>query len=258
MARPDNRPVDIRLSTPKDERVRTMHQLRAVIFDFDGVIADTEPLHFTALQQVLAGIEIPLTETEYYTDYLGFDDRGCFMAALRQHHRQVTPALLAELMEHKALAYLTAVKQGLAIFPGVRELVLEAAERYPLAICSGALRNEIELILEEAGLRKAFRHITSAEDVTRGKPAPDPFLHALAGLNQQCERLALTPGDCLVIEDSLPGIRGARAAGMKVLAVANTHAMQDLDEADSITHSLTDARLSELEARLWGTAQGRA
>jgi HAD superfamily hydrolase (TIGR01509 family) len=235
-----------------------MHQLRAVIFDFDGVIADTEPLHFTALQQVLAGIEIPLTETEYYTDYLGFDDRGCFMAALRQHHRQVTPGLLAELMEHKALAYLTAVKQGLAIFPGVRELVLDAAERYPLAICSGALRNEIELILEEAGLRKAFRHITSAEDVTRGKPAPDPFLHALAGLNQQGERLALTSGDCLVIEDSLPGIRGARAAGMKVLAVANTHAMQDLGEAHSITHSLTDTRLSELEARLWGTAQGRA
>ena len=234
-----------------------MSELRAVIFDFDGVIADTEPLHFTALQQVLADIEITLTETEYYTDYLGFDDRGCFMAALHQHHRQVTPAVLTELMHKKALGYLTAVKQHLAIFPGVRELVLDAADRYPLAIASGALRNEIELILEEAGLRKAFRHITSAEDVTRGKPAPEPFLHALAGLKQQSERLALTPGDCLVIEDSLPGIRGARAAGMKVLAVANTHAMQDLGEADSITHSLTEIRLSELESRLWGTAKGR-
>ena len=135
---------------------------------------------------------------------------------------------------------------------------IDAADRYPLAIASGALRNEIELILEEAGLRKAFRHITSAEDVTHGKPAPDPFLHALAGLNNQSERLALAPANCLVIEDSLPGIRGARAAGMKVLAVANTHAMQDLGEADSITHSLTDTRLSDLEVRLWGTAQGRA
>ena len=124
-----------------------MSELRAVIFDFDGVIADTEPLHCTALQQVLAGIEITLTETEYYTDYLGFDDRGCIMAALHQHHRQVTPAVLTELMHEKALAYLTAVKQHLAIFPGVRELVLDAAERYPLAIASGALRNEIELIL---------------------------------------------------------------------------------------------------------------
>ena len=234
-----------------------MHELRAIIFDFDGVIADTEPLHFAALQEVLAGIDIALTEAEYYRDYLGFDDRGCFMTALQQHHRQVTPAVLTELMHHKALAYMSAVKRHLAIFPGVRELVREAAERYPLAIASGALQNEIELILEESGLRKAFRHITSAEDVTRGKPAPDPFLHAMAGLNGSPESLSLTPGDCLVIEDSLPGIRGARAAGMKVLAVANTHAMQDLHEADSMTHSLTDIRLSDLQARLWGTTQGR-
>jgi beta-phosphoglucomutase len=235
-----------------------MNELRAIIFDFDGVIADTEPLHFAALRQVLAGIDIGLTEAEYYTDYLGFDDRGCFMAALHQHHRQTTPAVLTELMRHKALAYLTAVKQHLTIFPGVRELVREAAERYPLAIASGALRNEIELILEESGLRKAFRHITSAEDVTRGKPAPDPFLHAMAALNTSSESLSLIPGDCLVIEDSFPGIRGARAAGMKVLAVANTHAMQDLHEADSLAHSLVDIRLSELQTRLWGSVQGGA
>ena len=245
-------------STPKDERVTTMSELRAIIFDFDGVIADTEPLHFAALTQVLAGIDIVLTETEYYTDYLGFDDRGCFMAALHRHRRDVSPAVLTRLMHQKALAYLTAVKQHLAIFPGVRELVRDVADRYPLAIASGALRNEIELILEEAGLRKAFRHITSAEDVTQGKPAPDPFLHAMAGLNGQPERLSLTPGDCLVIEDSLPGIRGARAAGMKVLAVANTHARQDLGEADYITHSLAETRLSDVQAHLWGAARGRA
>jgi beta-phosphoglucomutase len=235
-----------------------MNELRAIIFDFDGVIADTEPLHFAALQQVLAGIDIVLTEPEYYTDYLGYDDRGCFTAALHRHHRQITSDLLALLMRQKALAYLAAVKQHLAIFPGVRELVQEAAEQYPLAVASGALRNEIELILEESGLRKAFRHITSAEDVTRGKPAPDPFLHAMAGLNRSGANLSLTPGDCLVIEDSLPGIRGALAAGMKVLAVANTHAFQDLGEAHSMTHSLADIRLSDLQARLWGTDRGLA
>ena len=235
-----------------------MNELRAIIFDFDGVIADTEPLHFAALRQVLAGIEILLTETEYYADYLGFDDRACFTAALQQHHRQLTPALLSQLMRDKAHAYLAAVRQQLVIFPGVRELVREAAERYPLAIASGALRTEIELILEESGLRKAFRHITGAEDVTRGKPAPDPFLHAMAGLNGLRDHEPLVPGDCLVIEDSLPGIRGARAAGMKVLAVANTHACQDLHEADSMTHSLADIRLSDLRARLWPTPQGSA
>ena len=160
-------------------------------------------------------------------------------------------------MDRKAQAYLSAVKEHLAIFPGVRELVRDAAARYPLAIASGALRNEIELILEEAGLRKAFLHITSAEDVTRGKPAPDPFLHAMAELNRQSAQPALTPNDCLVIEYSLPGIRAARAAGMKVLAVANTHTVQDLGEADAITHSLADTRLSDLRTRLWAPAQGR-
>ena len=234
-----------------------MSELRAIIFDFDGVIADTEPLHFAALRQVLASIDISLTETEYYTDYLGFDDRGCFLAALQSHQRQASLALLGELMDRKAHAYLSAVKEHLAIFPGVRELVHDATTRYPLAIASGALRNEIELILEEAGLRKAFLHITSAEDVTRGKPAPEPFLHAMAALNRQPAQPALTPDDCLVIEDSLPGIRAARAAGMKVLAVANTHTVQDLGEADAITHSLANTSISDLQTRLWGPAQGR-
>ena len=231
-------------------------ELRALIFDFDGVIADTEPLHFAALRQVLANIDIVLTETEYYMEYLGFDDRGCFTTALRRHGRPITPDGLASLMEQKALAYLTAVRQGLAIFPGVRELVQESADRYPLAVASGALRREIELILEESGLRKAFRHITSAEDVTRGKPAPDAFLHAMAGLNRSCPHLSLAPHDCLVIEDSLPGIRGALAAGMKVLAVANTHALQDLHEAHSMVRSLADVCLSDLKTRLWGTERG--
>lgn len=234
-----------------------MSELRAIIFDFDGVIADTEPLHFAALRQVLASIDISLTETEYYTDYLGFDDRGCFLAALQSHQRQASLALLGELMDRKAHAYLSAVKEHLAIFPGVRELVHDATTRYPLAIASGALRNEIELILEEAGLRKAFLHITSAEDVTRGKPAPEPFLHAMAALNRQPAQPALTPDDCLVIEDSLPGIRAARAAGMKVLAVANTHTVQDLGEADAITDSLANTSISDLRTRLWGPAQGR-
>ncbi|MBX3235301.1 MAG: HAD family phosphatase [Nitrospiraceae bacterium] len=231
--------------------------MRAIIFDFDGVIADTEPLHFAALQQVLADIGITLTEAAYYADYLGFDDRGCFTAALQANQRPITPPLLKDLMARKATAYLAAVRQRLVIFPGVRELVQEASDRYHLAIASGALRPEIELILEEAGIRKQFRHITSAEDVTRGKPAPDPFLHALEGLNRVDGRAALHARDCLVIEDSLPGIRAAKSAGMRVLAVANTHTVQDLAEADAITHSLTETSLAELRQRLWGTADQR-
>ena len=228
-----------------------MATLTAIIFDFDGVIADTEPLHFAGFRQTLAEIGISLTESDYYANYLGYDDRGCFIAALTAHRRPTDPANLAQLMQRKAHAYLESVKDHLAIFPGVREFVCEAAAAYPLSIASGALRHEIEVILDQAGLRKEFLHITSAEDVTRGKPDPQPFLHALNALNRQCREQAITAESCLVIEDSIPGIRSAKTAGMKVLAVANTHTIQDLHEAHAVTKSLPQVRLSELRERLW-------
>ena len=231
-----------------------MDTLSAIIFDFDGVIADTEPLHFAGFRQTLAEIGISLTEPDYYANYLGYDDRGCFIAALSEYHRPTDPPALAQLMQRKAHAYLESVKDHLVIFPGVRELVHEAAATYPLAIASGALRHEIEFILEQAGLRKEFLHITAAEDVTRGKPDPQPFLHALDTLNRQRLDQPITAGSCLVIEDSIPGIRAAKTAGMKVLAVANTHTTQDLHEAHAVAQSLSQVRLSELRERLWPTA----
>jgi HAD superfamily hydrolase (TIGR01509 family) len=228
-----------------------MNTLSAIIFDFDGVIADTEPLHFAGFSQTLAEIGIGLTESDYYANYLGYDDRGCFLAALTAHQRPTDLATITTLMQRKAQAYLESVKGHLVIFPGVREFVQEAAATYPLAIASGALRHEIEFILEQAGLRKEFLHITGAEDVTKGKPDPEPFLHALDALNRQDPKQTIAPGSCLVIEDSIPGLRGAKTAGMKVLAVANTHTIQDLHEAHAITPSLTQVRLSELRERLW-------
>ena len=227
--------------------------MQAVIFDFDGVIADSEPLHFEGLRRTLAEIHIDLTEDDYYTNYLGFDDRGCFLEALRVNQIPSTPSLVESLMAKKASAYLASIKDHVVIFPGVKEFVEEAAATCPVAIASGALRVEIELVLEHIGLRKAFCHITSAEDVTHGKPNPEPFLHALAGVNRQQGTAVLSPASCLVIEDSRPGIRAAKSAGMKVLAVANTHTVQDLHEADAISHSLRATRLMDVRARLWPT-----
>jgi HAD superfamily hydrolase (TIGR01509 family) len=198
-----------------------------------------------------------LTEAEYYARYLGYDDKGCFAAALAAHGRPAPHDLVAGLVTRKARAYLQHIKQHLVIFPGVRELVREAARRHRLAIASGALRHEIEFILEEAGIRKEFEHITSAEDVTQGKPHPEAYLHALAGLNRASAKHApLAAEDCLVIEDSLPGVQAARAAGMKVLAVANTHTIQDLHAADAVAQSLLELNLGELEHRLWGQSPG--
>ena len=226
-----------------------MSTLQALIFDFDGVIADTEPLHFAGLRLTLSEIGIELTDTEYYAEYLGYDDRGCFIAALTTHKRPIDPDTISALMKRKAVAYLDSVKHHRVIFPGIHEFVREAAASYPLAIASGALRNEIEYILDEAGLRKEFLHITSAEDVTRGKPDPQPFLYALNGLRRQHGDLSAS--SCLVIEDSIPGIRSAKAAGMKVLAVTNTHTVQDLHEAHAFAHSLKGTDLAVLRTRLW-------
>ena len=231
-----------------------MTTLTAMIFDFDGVIADTEPLHFSSFRQTLAEIGISLTESDYYANYLGYDDRGCFIAALAMHQHPTDPVTLTQLMQRKARAYLESVKEHHVIFPGVREFVRESAAAYPLAIASGALRHEIEVILDQAGLRKEFLHITSAEDVTRGKPDPQPFLQALNGLNRQRPEQAITAGSCLVIEDSIPGIRGAKTAGMKVLAVANTHGVQDLHEAHAVVQNLSRMCLNELRERLWPAA----
>jgi HAD superfamily hydrolase (TIGR01509 family) len=227
--------------------------LRAIIFDFDGVVADNEPVHFAMFQRVLGEVGLYMSREEYYADYLGYDDKGCFAAFLAAHGRAATQATIDDLVARKARAYLDYIKQHLVIFPGVQEVVREAASRHRLAIASGALRHEIEFILEQAGIRKEFEHITSAEDVRHGKPDPEGFLHALASLNRQTPagQTALTPDDCLVIEDSLPGIRAAHAAGMKVLAVANTHRIQDLQEAEAVTPSLASVNLPELATRLW-------
>lgn len=230
-----------------------MDQLRALIFDFDGIIANTEPLHFAGLRKTLREVGIDLDEPDYYANYLGFDDRECFIHALTEHGRPIDPLSLTRLMERKARAYLESVKDHPVIFDGIPEFVREAAEAYPLAIASGALRHEIEYILEQAGLRKAFGYITSAEDVTHGKPDPQPFLLAMEGLRRL--RIAdLNAKSCLVIEDSLPGIRGAKAAGMKVLAVTNTHTIQDLHEAHAVTDSLKHISLTELRTTLWATS----
>ena len=230
--------------------------LRAIIFDFDGVIADSEPIHCGMLQRVLGEVGIFLSTEEYYASYLGFDDKGCFQTALAAHKRPISPEIIEDLIHRKAQVFLDYIKDHPVIYPGVPEFIGRAATRLPLAVASGALRHEIEFILEQGGIRKDFIHITSAEDVVHGKPNPEGFLHALDALNSQRHPAnpAIQPRDCLVIEDSIPGIQGARAAGMKVLAVANTHPVEHLGRADSITESLAQVDLVILEQQLWTSA----
>jgi beta-phosphoglucomutase len=220
--------------------------LRAVVFDFNGIIVDDEPIHFKLFQRVLGEEGITLTEEAYYARYLGFDDRGAFMAGFRDSERSLTDQKLAELIDRKAAYYQQAIRDHVVIFPGVKTLVYNLAPSVPLAVASGALRHEIATILTTARLLNYFQAVISAEDVEQGKPEPEIFLKVLAKLNAGVSQ-QIEPADCVVIEDSKEGIRGARRAGMKCLAVTNSHPAELLGEANAVVASLEGVTLPFLQ-----------
>jgi beta-phosphoglucomutase len=176
-------------------------------------------------QEVLAPLGITITHAEYVERYLGFDDRGVFTEALRLHGRPASPETIAALMTAKAVRFRSVLETEVRIYPGVVEFV-RALVGVPLAVVSGALREEIEIILRRAGVRDAFSVIVAAEDVQAGKPDPDGFLRGLAALGGAAR--AIAPADCLVVEDSLAGLEAATRAGMRRLAVTNSYPAAEL------------------------------
>ena len=219
--------------------------LRVVIFDFNGVIVDDEPIHLELFRAVLAEEGIALGDEDYHEKYLGYDDRGCFAVALAGAGRDREAndsAFITGLIERKAALYRAAINERYLLFPGVAELVRRLADKYPLAIASGALRDEIEMVLERGDIRDCFRVIIAAEDVGACKPDPEAYVKALAALNAG-ERPTIHPGECLVIEDSIAGVDAAKRAGMRCLAVTNSYAAEELKEADWVTGSLAECDL---------------
>jgi HAD superfamily hydrolase (TIGR01509 family) len=199
-----------------------------------------------ALQRVLSEEGISVTKEEYFKHYLALDDRGCFTRAFAERGAAITEGQVNELIGRKS-GYVEPVMQSdLRLLPGSAEFIRRAALRYPLAVASGALRREIELVLRYGGLRDCFRVIVSAEDVERSKPHPDPFIKACELLNA-ATGVRIEPGECLVIEDSVHGIRAARLAGMPCLAVANSYSREELSEADLVADSLAGLSLVEAE-----------
>jgi len=216
--------------------------LRAIIFDFNGVIIDDEPLHLELFRALLAEEGIALSDEDYRAKYLGYDDRGCFVAALSDAGRgpEANDAgFIAGLIDRKAALYRAAINERYLLFPGVVELVRRLANKYPLAIASGALRGEIVMALERGEIRDCFQAIIAAEDVGACKPDPEAYLKALAALNAAASP-PIQPGECLVIEDSIAGVEAAKRAGMRCLAVTNSYAAEELREADWILGSLAE------------------
>jgi HAD superfamily hydrolase (TIGR01509 family) len=228
--------------------------LRAIIFDMDGVICNSEPMHMKAFQQVLTEEGVAITDQEYYDKYLAHDDRGSFEAALREHGRPL-PNLtkLKSLLARKARSFDELMKEGLVIYPGVDSFIKKAGSRYALALASGARRLEVEFVLKKAKIRDSFAAIVSADEVKNGKPQPESFERALAIMNKN--RLegtpAIEPGQALVIEDSPRCIRAAKGLGMKTAGMATSYKAEDLREADMVIDSLVGLELETLE-KLFG------
>jgi beta-phosphoglucomutase len=209
-----------------------MPPIRAVIFDFNGVLVDDEHVHFELFREVLAAEDIALSEVVYHDRYLGFDDRGCFSAALIDSGRAAPNDLVDTLIARKAARYAEVAETSLRFFPSAAETVRALAEVYPVAICSGALRAEIEYALNRMGVRDCVNSITSAEDTERCKPDPEGYLIALDRLRSRIPDLSA--GMCLVIEDSLAGVEAARAAGMVAVGVTNSYAAEELKRAGAV------------------------
>lgn len=223
--------------------------LRAVIFDCDGVIVNSEPHHLTAFREVLAEEGISLSTEEYYAKYLAMDDKGCFEAVLHAHDRPVDNKILKKLIIRKMEVYRRLSQQELILYPGVVDLVKKLKGRYRMAIASGAFRGEVKFALEKGGIRDAFPVLVTAQDVRNGKPHPEAFQTALAQINQQdpIPSPPIRPGECLVIEDSVHGIEGAKTAGMKCLAVTNSYPKEKLMRADRSVDSLERIEPEDLE-----------
>jgi HAD superfamily hydrolase (TIGR01509 family) len=220
--------------------------LKAVIFDFNGVLVDDEPIHFELFRKVLAEEGLTLTNEAYVERYMGMDDRGCFRAVFEDNGRKVNDAEVAQLIGRKAAYYRETIAERIVIFPGVKRLVPELAARFPLAVASGALRAEIEMILQVARLKDYFSVIASAEDVDHGKPHPEVFVKALRGLNEG-RREPIRASECLVIEDTKDGLAAAHRAGIKCVAVTNSYPAAEL-EAEAVVDSLEEVTIPSLEA----------
>jgi len=199
----------------------------AILFDFNGVIIDDEPQHCDALIATLAEYGFSLDRETYYRDYLGFDDRECFRFTFAREG-EVEESRLLEAIERKNGHYERAIRADMRLVPGAVDFVEAAAlDGHQLAIVSGALRREIALVLDLAGLTPHFAEIVAAEDVSACKPDPQ-------GFNRAREALGLAAARCVVIEDSLPGLAAARAAGLRCAMLSTSHGEDSLAGGDVV------------------------
>jgi beta-phosphoglucomutase len=201
---------------------------RAVIFDFNGTLSDDEPVLCEIWRDIFAVHGEPLSAEEYFDRLAGLSDPEIARTWLGPEHPR-----LAEAIEERARRYRRRAADGATVSAATRAAVRYAAERVPVAVVSGAARDDVGLVLAAAGLRETIAAIVAAEDVERGKPDPEGYVRALTLLDRDRDR-DLEPSDVVVLEDSEVGIEAAKAAGMRCLAVFGTLSPDRLAAADAI------------------------
>jgi beta-phosphoglucomutase len=219
--------------------------LRGIVFDFDGVIANSEPLHLQGFREVLAEEGVALTESEYYARYLGFDDAGVFEAIGADRGVQWPDGRVQALVDRKAVRLEVLEREHSVLFPGVAAAIERLAAAGPLAIASGALKDEIARVLVREDLARYFTAVVGAEDTPASKPAPDPYLKAVA-LLEAAQTSGADPAQYVAIEDSQWGLDSARAAGLRTVAVTHTYPVGSL---------IADLTVLSLDELTWNRLQ---
>jgi len=212
--------------------------LLGVVFDFDGVIADTEALHLRAYQETLVEHGLSLSETTYLDRYLGYDDIGVVTAVGQDHGIILKDSEITRLIETKGHKFASLVGTNHVLFEGSEKCIQRLASQTILAIASGALHDEIDRILTANSLRQYFEIIVAADDVKRPKPAPDGYLQAVSHLSLNPQRTS--PSSYVAIEDSQWGLIAARAAGLKTIGITYTYPASILTDADVVIDSLDE------------------
>ncbi len=219
---------------------------KAVIFDFDGVITDSEVLHLRAFNKSLVQFGIELTTKEYYQNYLGFSDFDCYKMLITQGLLKIDEQKIGDIIEQKSVIFEELARTEGRTIEGVHDFLRMLDENdVPMAICSGALLVEIELLLDEANLRHYFKTIVSADQVRKGKPDPEGFLLALQRINNDCTE-AISADECIIIEDSHWGLQAGSAAGMHTIAVTNSYDAEQLTMAEKVVARLSDLSMEDL------------
>ncbi len=227
--------------------------LQAIVFDFDGVIADSEPLHLRAFQRTLDADGLPLDAEEYYARYLGYDDVGLVRALARDRNVAMTDAQVEALVARKAAVLQELLHGGDVIFPGAAAFIRAAAAEVPLAIASGALRHEILTMLEAADLARFFSVIVAAGDTPENKPSPAPYVLAFERLCRHAGR-GLEARRSVAIEDSRWGLESAHGAGLRCVGLTTSYPAGELPGAELVVGGLQDLTIQALN-RLVGSTR---